>query len=99
MSLCTGRGNQKGINLETTHMMSVVEKLSLDHLVDEKRRGMYNDHAGFDGQRSPNIMDIRKQILGIPSYWLLIISTCVLCIYCNVLLVTVLLISSKIDND
>jgi hypothetical protein len=65
--VCAGRGNQKGINLETTHMMSVVEKLSLDHLVDEKRRGMYNDHAGYDGQRSPNIMDIRKQILGMPS--------------------------------
>ena len=54
--------------------MSVVEKLSLDHLVDEKRRAMYSDHGGYDGgggQRSPNIMDIRKQILGASSDQLL----------------------------
>lgn len=70
--MCVGavRGNQKGINLETSHMMAVVEKLSLDYLVDEKRRGMYSDHGGYDGgggQRAPNMMDIRKQILGTSS--------------------------------
>ena len=65
--VCAVRGNQKGINLETSHMMAVVEKLSLDYLVDEKRRGMYSDHGGYDGgggPRAPNMMDIRKQILG-----------------------------------
>lgn len=53
-------------------MTSVVEKLSLDYLVDEKRRGMYSDYGGYSedrggGSRPPNIMDIRKQILGISA--------------------------------
>lgn len=67
--IATGRGGSRGAQLETTQMTSVVEKLSLDYLVDEKRKSMYNDYGGYSddrggGSRPPSIMDIRKQILG-----------------------------------
>ena len=50
-------------------MTSVVERLSLDYLVDEKRKLIYHEHGGYGedrggGTRPMNIMDIRKQILG-----------------------------------
>jgi hypothetical protein len=72
----SGRRESRGAPLETTHMTSVVEKLSLDYLVDEKRRSMYSDYGGYSddrggGSRPPNIMDIRKQILGQIGAWLL----------------------------
>jgi hypothetical protein len=62
-------------------MTSVVEKLSLDYLVDEKRRSMYSDYGGYSddrggGSRPPNIMDIRKQILGECGAWLLSLTPC-----------------------
>jgi hypothetical protein len=55
-------------------MTSVVEKLSLDYLVDERRRSMYSDCGGYSddrggGSRPPNIMDIRKQLLGEIGGW------------------------------
>lgn len=66
----SGRGGPRS-GLETTQMTSVVEKLSLDYLVEEKRKLMFNEERGHteerggSGLRSMSVMDIRKQILGI----------------------------------
>lgn len=64
-----GRQGSRQTVQEASQMTSVVERLSLDYLVDEKRKLIYHEHGGYGedrggGTRPMNIMDIRKQILG-----------------------------------
>ena len=73
MSIITGRQGPRSAAQETTQMTAVVEKLSLDYLVDERRKVLYHEYGGNSesGPKLSNIMEIRKQVLGESTYFFL----------------------------
>ena len=73
----TGRPSARAQGQEVTQISSVVEKLSLDYLVDEKRKAIFNDYGGNGEDRSlkpMSVMEIRKSILGEYSYYFNLLS-------------------------